>query len=237
MRSHGLIAIERSIFEHPLFLGREDRLVAWQWLIAEAAWKPEIRRGSFGFVQVQRGQLAASVRSLAKDWRWSKSKADRFLRCLVRHGMICIGKPGTPDTPGTALIHEVSIITICNYEKFQNPSTTLRKQPGHYPAYQPGQQTRNGSAFAGLSASEQENKRTKDKGLAEESREKRRGKTKPRHGARGRGDTIWCDCGTSDWAAYAADYEAVKGVAPLPKDRIGGKGRWFKVGGEGSGSV
>lgn len=236
MKQTGFIAIGRSIFDHPLFRGRPERFQAWQWLIADAAWKPERRRGPFGVVHLERGQLPASVRSLGTIWGWPKSNVDRFLKRLVREGMVSIGKPGTGTgtPPGTSLIHDIRIITICNYEKFQTVSTRANRHPGHQGGHQPGQQTLESSVFTEPLALQQANQSTKAKIDVKGSREKGRQRTKPKHCAYGREHTIWCDYDTPEWEAYAADYKNVTGADPLPQDRIGGKGRWFKLMGEGS---
>jgi hypothetical protein len=95
--------------DNPVF-GKEPftERTAWIWLIEEAAWKTARRRVGAVIVDVQRGQLAASVRFLAEAWGWSKSRVERFLGRLTNEQMI-----GTHAGTG------VTIITICNYDKYQ----------------------------------------------------------------------------------------------------------------------
>lgn len=234
MKARGFIAVDRSIFDHPIFRRRPDRLAAWEWLIASAAWKPEGRRGDFGVVHLERGQLPASLRSLGRMWGWPKSNVDCFLKRLVREKMICVEKTrtATRTVTGTPLAYEISIITICNYEKFQKASTASRRRSGQQPGHQPGQAQQKSFAFIGPVAPQQLNNPTKEQGGVGKGEGKGRERSKPQHGARGRGDTIWCDYGTSEWDVYAADYKTVTGAEPLPQDRIGGRGRWFKANGE-----
>jgi hypothetical protein len=84
---------------------------AWAWLIAEAAFKAHRRRVGGFQVDLKRGQLAASVRFLAEKWRWHRNKVDRFLERLKIGTMI-----GTETGTG------ITVITICNYDKYQRVS-------------------------------------------------------------------------------------------------------------------
>lgn len=105
----GYYRMHRGWMEHPAF-GREPftKAMAWCWLVEHAAWKDTTQPVGRHFVQVQRGQLAVAIRYLAEAWMWSKSSVDRFLTRLETGTMI-----GTQ--PGT----QYSIITICNYDKYQ----------------------------------------------------------------------------------------------------------------------
>lgn len=98
--ARGYIAIDRGIFDHRMFKRRPEWLVAWQWLIAAAAWKAEGRRGSWGVTHVERGQLVSTVRILGTTWGWPKSNVDRFLKRLVREEMVTL-KTGTGTGTGT----------------------------------------------------------------------------------------------------------------------------------------
>jgi hypothetical protein len=94
-----------------------SRREAWQWLIAEAAWKP--RKVNVGngrgatVVSLERGQLAHSKAFMLQAWGWSSEKAVRtFLDRLEADGRISrhAGKPsGQPS----------AIITICKYDDYQ----------------------------------------------------------------------------------------------------------------------
>ena len=50
MKTRGYIAVFRSIFLHPLFRNRPDRLFAFEWLIGQAAYEAERRRAGRGSV-------------------------------------------------------------------------------------------------------------------------------------------------------------------------------------------
>jgi hypothetical protein len=98
---------------------------AWVWLIEQASWKPTTVRIKGDKVELQRGQMTFSVRFLAEKWGWSKSRVDRFLKRLTAEAMISTcSKIGT--TAGHQAGHGQSIITICNYEKYQSPENAER---------------------------------------------------------------------------------------------------------------
>ena len=83
---------------------------AWVWLIENVAWKATRRRNMKGErIEVQRGQFHTSLRTLGDAFNWGKNKVDRFLRKLVDHGMI-----------GTVAGQSGLLITICNYDKYQD---------------------------------------------------------------------------------------------------------------------
>jgi hypothetical protein len=110
MSEKGVFAIDRGIFDHPLFETKEpfSKREAWVWMLAEAAWKPRKRVVSGKVVELQRGQFAHSIRFMADAWGWPKSTVDRFLGRLKTETMI-----GTDVETGQL------IVTICNYDEYQ----------------------------------------------------------------------------------------------------------------------
>ncbi len=86
---------------------------AWIWLIERAAWKPRKCQVGGTEIQLQRSQLIASFRYLARAWGWDKERVRRFLK--VRRERDDIRRENT--TPGET---GGSLITICNYEKYQS---------------------------------------------------------------------------------------------------------------------
>lgn len=103
----GHVALHRSAFDHPL-LRDAERFKAWFWLVAHAAWKPKRHDVHGKILKVQRGQISVSVRQLGEAWGWSKSSVERFLTRLKTETMI-------ETETGTGRL----LITICNYEKYQ----------------------------------------------------------------------------------------------------------------------
>lgn len=109
MMEKGYICLNRGALHHEFFRRKEhSEFEAWVWMLTEASWKPRSRRIGDFFVELQRGQLAASVRHLATIWKWSVGKVQRFLGRLKYETMIDIKN----DTG-------ISVITICNYDKYQ----------------------------------------------------------------------------------------------------------------------
>jgi hypothetical protein len=106
----GTVNISRAIFEHGMFKNEPlTEREAWVWLIMQARWKACSYRAGDYVVSLARGQLAASVRFMAGAWQWTAARVQRFIERLKKMEMI-----RTKTDTG------VSIITICNYDKFQN---------------------------------------------------------------------------------------------------------------------
>ena len=105
----GYVAICRSLWSDPDFDdGPMSQREAWIWLIAEAAWKPHKVRRNNAIIELQRGQVAHSIRFIAEAWGWHRARVERFLKALKNRDMI-----------ETAAETGVSVITICNYDKYQ----------------------------------------------------------------------------------------------------------------------
>ncbi len=133
------IAMQREALDHVLFKGHPDRFYAWFWLVANAAWRPTRVRIKGETVTLERGELSFSVRFLAENWKWSKSKVDRFIADLREEGMISTrSKNGTANEnkPGQGQ----SIITICNYNKYQDPEQSEWDNSGTTTGTTAGQQ-------------------------------------------------------------------------------------------------
>lgn len=218
-RDLGYIATNRSIFEH--WIARNPkRFKAWQWLIADAVHAPQGRRGPWGVIHLERGQLATSVRILARKWRWPKTNVSRFLRRLRRDGMI-ESKTGTLNgTPsGPRLDHMITVITICNYEQYNRRRLTAKQKAGQQAGQQAGHPAVQAQLFAQESTPltiEPLNHIKKEKGYQQGG---------PRHGLQSlKHKTIYVHKATAEWRVFAEDYRAVIGAEPLP-DRYGGF--WF----------
>lgn len=98
----------RSRFEHHLFHKEKFcRGYAWDWMVDHAAFKNISLDVSGRTVQINRGQLCYSIRYLAAAWNWDKAAVSRFLTRLKTETMI-----ETQTETGQ------TIITICNYERF-----------------------------------------------------------------------------------------------------------------------
>ena len=102
---------------------------AWIWLICKACWKPTKFDVHGSTITLERGQLCASIRQIADDLKWSKSAVERFLTRLETETMI-ERKAGQGR----------SIITICNYGKYQDVQSGKRDSSGTATETAAGQQ-------------------------------------------------------------------------------------------------
>jgi hypothetical protein len=106
----GTVNISRRLFDSEAF--KDEPMTereAWVWLVMEASWKERKKRVGDFIVSLDRAQLSHSTRFMAETWKWTHSKARRFIDRLEKLDMI----ERKTDTG-------VSVITICNYEKYQN---------------------------------------------------------------------------------------------------------------------
>lgn len=114
----GFIAMQREALEHPLLQGG-DRFRSFFWLISKACWKPTPFDINGKIVTLQRGQLCVSRSQLASAWGMSQSAVERFLSRLETEQMI-----------GRATGQGRTVITICNYDKYQTPSERSEQATG-----------------------------------------------------------------------------------------------------------
>jgi hypothetical protein len=105
--------MDHAVFRNAPYSQRD----AWCWLIENAVWKKVRTPVEGGIVTLQRGQLAYSLRYLAKAWKWRSDKKVRvFLRHLQDDGMVLFSKSPKTDAGKDA---GRSVITICNYDRYQ----------------------------------------------------------------------------------------------------------------------
>lgn len=98
---------------------------AWCWLIENAAWKDTTVFVSGERLELKRGQLIFSQRFLAEKWKWGRQKVRTFQMRLEKCEKV------THD-----ITHGTTILTICNYEKYQDaqPTDKPKAQPADNPA-------------------------------------------------------------------------------------------------------
>jgi hypothetical protein len=106
---------------------------AWLWMIAEAAWKPMTVRAGRAVLQIDRGQIACSLRFLATRWKWPETSVRRFLARLAAGGDDALVVIDAAQS--------VTQITICNYDKYQNSRRTERRSTGAEAAHSCAQST------------------------------------------------------------------------------------------------
>lgn len=238
----GYIALHRSTLQHYLFKDERPftRFQAWVWLITKAAWRPCQRRVGRRIATLDRGQLATTVRSLGTSWGWHPSRVWRFIDLLKRESMVRTLIPDAvaetvTETPSQGLL---TVITICNYSKFNNSSTLVKRVPKQYPEQYPKRRGQQELDLPHENQPEESNHITKskrDSRVGDKSGEKapaRQYATKPRNGqvSKKHGTVYIHKSDEWTWKVHADDYKKVRGADPLP-DRYGG--RWFKLNGEG----
>ena len=120
MAGQGVFAVDRGIFDHPIFAPEPfTEREAWLWMLSSAAWADKRVRVGKTMIDLQRGQLAFATRFLAVKWQWSHSKVVRFLNRLKTDTMLT-----------TQPTHDATLITICNYSEYQfgrNATETKKK--------------------------------------------------------------------------------------------------------------
>jgi hypothetical protein len=121
--SKGYVLIARGLLEHPRFKPRGPftQFEAWYWLIESAAYAPRDVTITSGrnriTVCLEPGQLTYSIRYLAKAWRWSDKRVQRFLSALEFDRSLT-----TQTTTGQ------TVITLCNWAKYQRPDLEATTQ-------------------------------------------------------------------------------------------------------------
>lgn len=113
----------RSRFDHHLFEKEKFcRGYAWDWLCDNAAFKTITIDVKGRSVTLQRGQICHSIRFLATAWNWDKAAVSRFLTRLKTETMI-----ETHTETG------MTVITLCNYGKYNGDATHPETAPETLP--------------------------------------------------------------------------------------------------------
>ena len=112
----GFIKLSRKFFSNELW--NEARTFssceAWLDLIQSARFEATPRKVSVGGREVicNRGQYPASIRFLAKRWKWTERKVRTFLSYLKKEGMIT-----------SEVIQGMNMITLCKYDEYNSGDT------------------------------------------------------------------------------------------------------------------
>ena len=104
----GWIKLNRKITEHWLWQDAE-RLKWWLDLLFLAAWEEKKILHDSHLLVLRKGQMVASISFLSERWGKSNPTIIKFLKLLEEEGMIY----------RQTLYRQTPIITICNYEKYQ----------------------------------------------------------------------------------------------------------------------
>jgi len=113
----GFVKLYRSLLGHPAFRNDAEAM-AFAWMVIRASWKPARVRYKDRTINLQRGQLAMSVRDMGAAMDRDKAWVERLWKRLKAETMI-----------ETVTEAGVSVVTICNYDTFQGERDTC-KTPG-----------------------------------------------------------------------------------------------------------
>lgn len=106
----GHVHLARKSWDNPILKepGRRfSKWEAWFWIVSrEARGLPDEKNG------LGRGEFVASVRELAKRWKWSRSSVQRFLKTLQK------GDDPMIKSLGQVAGHSTEHFIICKYETY-----------------------------------------------------------------------------------------------------------------------
>lgn len=110
----GWIKVYRELADH--WLAEHPEKLGW-WVLLLLKVSHEDKKVLVGnqMIELKRGQMIASFSYLADLWNTSKTSAERFVSLLQKDGMLerCVDR-------------KISIITICNYESYQEKKKAKR---------------------------------------------------------------------------------------------------------------
>lgn len=121
--SVGYFKVNRKLFDNELWLKEPfTRGQAWIDLIGLANHKEGYILVRGIKVELKRGDVGWSVLNLAKRWKWSRGKVNRFLKLLKTEEQIVIKQDNKTD------IKLSTVISLKNYDKYQSNEQENRQQ-------------------------------------------------------------------------------------------------------------
>ncbi|WP_417790303.1 hypothetical protein [Terasakiella pusilla] len=121
----GFVAIYRELIGDPQFRGKDDEYAAI-WLVCKAAWKAHTARVGRHSVVLERGQFACTISYLSEAWECSKSTVHGRLKHLEKNKFI-----------RTQVRTGFTLISICNYSKYQDALVEPERNPERSPNASP----------------------------------------------------------------------------------------------------
>ena len=116
----GWIKLHRQICDNPLWLAEKfTRSQAWIDLMLNANHDNGFFMVRGNRVDIKRGQIGWSEVTMASRWKWSRTKVRNFLKSLEKAQQI--------EQQKTSI---TSIISILNYEKYQEKEQQTEQQSG-----------------------------------------------------------------------------------------------------------
>lgn len=146
----GWFSIKHGIRNHPIFKGRPDRLGAWVAMLDEAAYADTEMDVGGVIVKVARGELCASQAMLEEITGLPRQQLRTFLAALEKAGTIS-------TRPATKVTKSRTIVSFCNYEKYQTPQPSINQEPTkHQPTKEQDNKIPTTSGAAAPSKSDEE---------------------------------------------------------------------------------
>ena len=109
----GWICSHRKKWDHPLFKGNALYAGLWDWMICKAAWEKTRFDVKGKTLTLDRGQLCVSLSYMAEETGAGVQVVRTFLRRLEAENAIS-------RKSAHGLTQSRTVITICNYEKYQS---------------------------------------------------------------------------------------------------------------------
>ncbi len=104
------IVIDRAMMDHPVVgIHKPKRFAAWAWMISKARWKRSPGTVNDHPITLERGQFSCSIRFMAQRVGMTVQELRTLLIALKTNTMI-----------NTAVVEGQTVITICNYDKYQS---------------------------------------------------------------------------------------------------------------------
>lgn len=115
MQTNGWVCSFRKIWESPLFEDNALRVGVWQWMVQKAVWKPTPFKVGGKVIQLERGQFCASQAYMCEKTGMTRKQLRSFLTELEGENAVVTEKAISGAKGRT-------VITICNYNKYQAAS-------------------------------------------------------------------------------------------------------------------
>jgi hypothetical protein len=164
MADEGWTRSYRGRWTHPVFRSLLHAGM-WAWMTDTAAWRDTCVRFGTQWIKLERGQLVTSERFMAEGFEVNRIVVRRLLDTLEEAGMIARSKPqkraqggAHPRAQDGAQAEDQqraqagTIITICNYDKFQS------SEEGESPPESPPESPRRAQAEPTRSPNKKEDK-------------------------------------------------------------------------------
>lgn len=125
----GWICSYRKIWDHPLFRGNAQRVGAWHWMMHRAAISEARFMADGQVITLQRGQFCASQQQICDATGMTRKQVRAFLDALEAESAVILKRANDRAKGRT-------IVTICNYDKYQSKTESEGPSKGQARAKQ-----------------------------------------------------------------------------------------------------